>query len=243
MATTNGISSAILRLNCLVPWVRDWRAFWISCSILVLSICWIFRIIPPISAIETPNSSCRPLAVWLVQSSKGEPMNRFLVLIALAVLTASIGCTSLKTGGWLSSQSTPGTQSQPIPEPPILRTAWQDNGYGDGMGCCYNSNECGCEPGCGCHGPSCCGCNSGCACGGPGPDYCGFCNRYRGCACGAYQQGIVNGAVCGALDGHHKDNRYNFTPGPPVAQTAYPYYTVHGPRDFLLNNPPSLGPY
>ena len=39
------------------------------------------------------------------------------------------------------------------------------------------------------------------------------------------------------------DQNYNFNPGPPVAQTAYPYYTVRGPRDFLLNNPPPLGPY
>lgn len=30
-------------------------------------------------------------------------------------------------------------------------------------------------------------------------------------------------------------------PGPPSAAYAYPYYTLHGPRDFLVNNPPSLG--
>jgi hypothetical protein len=36
---------------------------------------------------------------------------------------------------------------------------------------------------------------------------------------------------------------YNFNPGPPVAQTAYPYYTVRGPRDFLQKCPPSIGPY
>lgn len=35
----------------------------------------------------------------------------------------------------------------------------------------------------------------------------------------------------------------NFNPGPPAGQTAYPYYTARGPRDFLLNNPPSIGPY
>lgn len=29
--------------------------------------------------------------------------------------------------------------------------------------------------------------------------------------------------------------------GPPVPQYAYPYYTVRGPRDFLLNNPSPLG--
>lgn len=27
----------------------------------------------------------------------------------------------------------------------------------------------------------------------------------------------------------------------PTAQVAYPYYTVRGPRDFLLDNPPSIG--
>ena len=39
------------------------------------------------------------------------------------------------------------------------------------------------------------------------------------------------------------DHVYDFNPGPPVAQTAYPYYTLRGPRDFLLANPPSIGGY
>lgn len=30
--------------------------------------------------------------------------------------------------------------------------------------------------------------------------------------------------------------------GPAVPQTTYPYYTLRGPRDFLADNPPSLGP-
>ena len=30
-------------------------------------------------------------------------------------------------------------------------------------------------------------------------------------------------------------------PGPPSGTVAYPYYTVRGPRDFLLDNPPSIG--
>jgi hypothetical protein len=29
---------------------------------------------------------------------------------------------------------------------------------------------------------------------------------------------------------------------PPSAAYAYPYYTIRAPRDFLLNNPPSIGP-
>ena len=31
-------------------------------------------------------------------------------------------------------------------------------------------------------------------------------------------------------------------PGPPTGTYAYPYYTVRAPRDFLLDNPPSIGP-
>ena len=38
------------------------------------------------------------------------------------------------------------------------------------------------------------------------------------------------------------DSNYNFTPGPPTGQVAYPYYTVRGPRDFLHPNPPTIGP-
>ena len=29
--------------------------------------------------------------------------------------------------------------------------------------------------------------------------------------------------------------------GPPTAQVGYPYYTTRGPRDFLVDNPPSIG--
>ena len=29
--------------------------------------------------------------------------------------------------------------------------------------------------------------------------------------------------------------------GGQAAQVAYPYYTTRGPRDFLLNNPPTIG--
>ncbi|MCC7476486.1 MAG: hypothetical protein IT425_13930 [Pirellulales bacterium] len=72
-----------------------------------------------------------------------------------------------------------------------------------------------------------CGPNIHCArCGrnylgtGPAPSCCPFC----GC-------------------GPSGDHNYNFNPGPPVAQTAYPYYTLRGPRDFLIGNPPSIGPY
>lgn len=29
--------------------------------------------------------------------------------------------------------------------------------------------------------------------------------------------------------------------GAPSAQVAYPYYTARGPRDFLMDNPPTIG--
>ena len=31
-------------------------------------------------------------------------------------------------------------------------------------------------------------------------------------------------------------------PGPAAPTYGYPYYTVRGPRDFLVDNPPSIGP-
>jgi len=40
---------------------------------------------------------------------------------------------------------------------------------------------------------------------------------------------------------HHFAREYVGPQGPPTAQTAYPYYTTRGPRDFLLDNPPSIG--
>jgi hypothetical protein len=65
---------------------------------------------------------------------------------------------------------------------------------------------------------------NGCCCGH------GYCCE---CACGPAAPGCCNSG----------DQNYNFNPGPPVAQVGYPYYTLRGPRDFLLNNPPSIGPY
>jgi len=69
------------------------------------------------------------------------------------------------------------------------------------------------------------------------PHLAGVCgNGYCCAACGR----PAPSCCCCANSG---DQNYNFNPGPPVAQTAYPYYTVRGPRDFLLDNPPNLGPY
>jgi hypothetical protein len=40
---------------------------------------------------------------------------------------------------------------------------------------------------------------------------------------------------------HHFHREYVGPQGPPSAHVAYPYYTIRGPRDFLLDNPPSIG--
>ena len=35
--------------------------------------------------------------------------------------------------------------------------------------------------------------------------------------------------------------QYQSQGAPPSASVAYPYYTTRAPRDFLLDNPPSIG--
>ncbi len=87
-----------------------------------------------------------------------------------------------------------------------------------------NKKNC-CEPDCCCP-DNCCG------------DCCGSC--CTGCDNGQCSSGCCNGngfQSCGYPES------YNFAPSPPGGQVAYPYYTVRGPRDFLRNNPPSIGPY
>lgn len=76
---------------------------------------------------------------------------------------------------------------------------------------------------------------------------CGGCGR-TGCVAGAlgWQQGGLNYSshLTPGLMGHNAAAQLNsrpFTPGPPTGQTAYPYYTVRGPRDFLMANPPTIG--
>lgn len=82
-------------------------------------------------------------------------------------------------------------------------------------------------------------CSDGCGSGQCAPNGCyGGCNG-NGC-CGG--NGLINKAVGGVLDCCRTDAHYNFNQGPAVAQTAYPYYTVRGPRDFLMSNPPTIGP-
>jgi hypothetical protein len=103
-------------------------------------------------------------------------------------------------------------------------------------GACYCNNCGACDQGgqcgpCGDYDYSACGnCNRGCC---PGGCCCGCCETYAGCCCKTQGPGCCSSG----------DHQYNFNPGPPVGQVAYPYYTVRGPRDFLLKNPAPIGPY
>lgn len=102
------------------------------------------------------------------------------------------------------------------------------------------------------------GCNGIHKRGGCGGGACGHGGGYAGCdACGgAYAQG-GDGRFAGGGHGggghfgggqhgmrgvpHHYSREYLGPQGPETAQVAYPYYTVRGPRDFLANDPMSIG--
>ncbi len=57
---------------------------------------------------------------------------------------------------------------------------------------------------------------------------------------GQVMQGLHNGSYSG-MQGLHNGAQQQINPGPPTGAVAYPYYTHRGPRDFLLDNPPSIG--
>ena len=78
------------------------------------------------------------------------------------------------------------------------------------------------------------------------------CNNCNGCRVGCiagplgWQQGGLDYSshLQPGMLGHRSSQALNsrpFTPGPPTAQSAYPYYTVRGPRDFLQSDPPTIG--
>jgi hypothetical protein len=106
------------------------------------------------------------------------------------------------------------------------------------------------KPGGGCN-----GCDSG-GCGGCGD---GACANGGGCAnCGNANGGYADGGGCANSGGGQgclangcvphgplprgAGGTYVGPEGPPTGAVAYPYYTTRGPRDFLINNPPSIGP-
>ena len=84
-----------------------------------------------------------------------------------------------------------------------------------------------------------CAAGSGCVCGRGANCHQSACNACDGGGCQNCSI-LGGGGLVGRLGSHHADP--GVMSGPPTAQVAYPYYTVRGPRDFLLDDPPSLGP-
>lgn len=76
-----------------------------------------------------------------------------------------------------------------------------------------------------------------------GAQACSACGdpRCSGCLGGAGFAHAIASGFCPHAGGYPEMPTFN--PGPPSGQVAYPYYTTRGPRDFLQNNPPSIGPY
>ena len=150
--------------------------------------------------------------------------------VAAALVMSSAGCSMMNSCG--SCGDTIGCTGPQCPTPayggitsrgpcqPGLgicdRLGWTQRGCAE----CVD----GCGGGCGLFGSGCCG-------GGQ----CGGCNN------SCLQNCLGKLLDCNGCQGCG-DQHYNFTPGPPTGQVAYPYYTTRGPRDFLMANPPSIGP-
>jgi hypothetical protein len=130
------------------------------------------------------------------------------------------------------------------PRPLITRDACRPIGklFGKDTGNCELA---GCDVDCGERCGGCDGCCNGGPCsrlaeriagGGCGYGACGP----GGCGPGGCGIGGGAGGLCPHAGGYPEYPAFN--QGPPTGQVAYPYYTTRGPRDFLLNNPPTIGP-
>jgi hypothetical protein len=164
-------------------------------------------------------------------------MNRWLLIGSLAaLLVGSTGCLHNNVrSGCSSGQCASGG----------YETGCAGCGSSDCGGGCGGSSQCGagCDGNCG---------NAGCKKGllGRMGGLCGMC-KGGGCrACTPGPLGFGQGGhdysshLQPGLLGHHAGQNLNnrpFTPGPPTGQVGYPYYTVRGPRDFLVDNPPTIG--
>ena len=176
--------------------------------------------------------------------------------------------THARRGGGTNEFQMARSQTMPLPNSRMARSnaneSFGDNDIELAMygGRCRGCNDCasggscsgGCDVGCddtccgegGCA-DGCCG-DGGCSVGGGrmgniGSRLGGGCSACGGNGCGLCQRmvGKVASGFCPHGGGYPAN--YNYNPSPPSGQVAYPYYTVRGPRDFLRNNPPSIGPY
>jgi hypothetical protein len=93
-----------------------------------------------------------------------------------------------------------------------------------------------------------CGCGAGgCSAGKCGPNCggCAKCGRGGHGAHGAHAggHGLLHhgGAHNDGYPGPSQMTAADGNGGPATGAVTYPYYTTRGPRDFLMNNPPSIG--
>lgn len=182
---------------------------------------------------------------------------RSFIALAGAVCLLATGCAG--SGMLANRDCTPChvARSQTAARPTIYRDGCRPCCalFGKKDNCC--ETDCGCDVGCGC---DCCpmdcccepgcSCESGQCCGGCNGDCCNSCGgNQRSCRKrGRLLEGKAMCTVCGIASGFcpHRGGypeQTTFNPGPPTGQVAYPYYTVRGPRDFLMCNPASIGPY
>lgn len=77
------------------------------------------------------------------------------------------------------------------------------------------------------------------------------CDGVRNCAACLRGCGPCGGAACADHCGYGSGlcgqncggpSYQPVAPGPPSGAVTYPYYTNRGPRDFLAEDPPSIGP-
>lgn len=170
-------------------------------------------------------------------------MKQCIALAGLVCLLAS-GCAQTGLMG-NNDAACHVARSRNAPRPLITRSGAKPSarlfGGGGQITQCSASSDCDCGDSCWQTGDCCqngqCGpCGAGGCCV-SGRCQClvegvasGFCGA---CGCGP-------GGVCPHAGGYPEYQAFN--PGPPTGQVAYPYYTVRGPRDFLRNNPPTIGP-
>ncbi|MEO1496445.1 MAG: hypothetical protein AAFV43_04770 [Planctomycetota bacterium] len=166
-------------------------------------------------------------------------MKVFYAAIAAALMASGVGCSAVNScgSGMCDPCGIPGRcgvpgeigQGRCMEGPGLMdRLGWTRRGVDCGEMVCFGD---GCATG---------ACQDGCyggACGG------GPCGSGQNCMTGCIDKLLNCPGACGkngmCTSG---DANYNFNPGPPVGQVGYPYYTVRGPRDFLMANPPTIGP-
>ena len=167
------------------------------------------------------SSAARHLTMQDAQ--KDSAMNRWLWIGSLAgLLVVSTGCLRHQTrGGCSTGNCNSGACNTEACSSGACSTGTCPNGTCGGKGLLGKLNGGGCN--------HCVGGRTGCVAGPLGWQQGGH----------DYSSHLQPGAL-----GHrasHAITSQPFTPGPPTGQVAYPYYTVRGPRDFLQNDPPTIG--